>query len=145
MTLPAGEAVMEWPAIENKRRRVASIPHVVRSPANGEHVIPFGKWRNMLVKNVPTEYLQALCLWDNYKKTQKTLLHSQWHQWLWTSHPETVEAARAHVKARNLCRECFRPLVPVGTARANGKAHADWTTRRYHKQCWRDLSDSDSD
>ena len=115
-------------------------------PEVGEHVIPFGKFRNALVKSVPKDYLRFLCLWDNYKTTQKTLLDSDAQQWVWKSHPETVQAARTYVKTHNMCRECFRPLVPVGTARANGKAHADWASRQYHKQCWRHLeTDSESD
>ena len=39
--------------------------------------------------------------------------------------------------SNNLCHYCKRALVPVGNARANGKAHNDWRTRRYHKKCWR--------
>ena len=152
--LPAGaelrcfRAEMEWPVIgEGAGNRLASGSQVdLRSSAGGEHAIPFGKWRSTLVKNVPKEYLQFLCLWDNYKTTQKTLLDSDARQWMWRSHPETVQAARTYVKTHNLCRECFRPLVPVGTARANGKAHADWANRQYHKQCWRHLErDSESD
>ena len=114
-------------------------------PEVGEHVIPFGMWRGTPVKEVPKEYLRFLCLWDNFKKKQKTLLDSGAQQWVWKSHPETVHAARTYVKTRNLCRECFRPLVPVGTARVNGKGHADWSGRQYHKQCWRHLeTDSES-
>ena len=101
---------MEWPAIgESARRRMASAQ-------GGEHTIPFGMWRGARVKEVPKEYLRYLCLWDNYKRTQKTLLDSGAQQWLWRSHPETVEAARNYVKTRNMCRKCFRPLVPVGHA-----------------------------
>merc|ERR1719487_925300 len=35
-----------------------------------------------------------------------------------------------------LCAHCNKPLVPVGQARKGGKAHADWHSRKYHKQCW---------
>jgi hypothetical protein len=114
--------------------------------SDGEHVLLFGMWRGTPVKEVPKEYLRFLCLWDNYKSKQNTMLDSGAQQWLWRSHPETVQAARNFVKAHNLCRVCFRPLVPVGSARANGKAHADWGGRQYHKQCWRELdTDSESD
>lgn len=139
---------MEWPVMgQGARCRLASVSQVAApSSADGEHIIPFGKWRNTLVKNVPKDYLQFLCLWVNYKTKQRTLLDSDVQQWLWRSHPETVQAARSYVKKRNMCRVCFRPLVPVGSARANGKAHADWGGRQYHKQCWRDLdTDSESD
>ena len=35
-----------------------------------------------------------------------------------------------------LCAKCNKPLVPVGQARKGGRAHADWHSRKYHKQCW---------
>ena len=40
------------------------------------------------------------------------------------------------------CHACARPLQPVGFARKNGKAHADWPTRRYHKKCWKNTYQS---
>ena len=107
--------------------------------ATGNHIMPFGLWRGTPVKDVPKDYLRFLCLWDNYKTKQKTLLESGAQHYVWRTHPETVQAARSFVKAHNMCQVCFRPLVPVGTARANGKAHPDWGGRRYHKQCWREL------
>jgi len=36
-----------------------------------------------------------------------------------------------------VCRECGKPLKPIGTARKNGKSsHGDWATREYHKKCF---------
>lgn len=35
------------------------------------------------------------------------------------------------------CKLCNKTLVPIGTARVNGKQHhSDWDTRCYHKKCW---------
>ena len=53
--------------------------------------------------------------------------HCQWH---WQA-----QAPRP----RGPCHMCRRPLQPVGSARKNGKAHADWPTRCYHKKCWKNL------
>ena len=118
----------------------------MQNRADGEHILSFGKWRNASIENVPREYLRYLCLWDNYKNTQKLMLETEGQRWLFRYHPETVEAARSYVKARKLCRECFRPLVPVGNARVNGKSHRDWGSRNYHKCCWRILDvDTESD
>jgi hypothetical protein len=35
------------------------------------------------------------------------------------------------------CEFCNKPLVAIGSGRKNGKAHADWATRKYHKKCWK--------
>ena len=115
-------------------------------PSNPDLTLPFSKFRGTPIEQVPTGYLKWLCLWDNYKATQKTQLRRDPEKWLWKSHPKVVHAAREIVKKRNLCRVCFHPLVPIGNARANGKPHADWYNRCYHKQCWQDLdTDSESD
>ncbi len=37
------------------------------------------------------------------------------------------------------CLHCGRKLVPVGSSRTNGANHNDWTDRKYHKKCWREL------
>lgn len=36
----------------------------------------------------------------------------------------------------NHCLHCQKKLVPIGSARKNGKNHCDWPTRQYHKKCW---------
>ena len=38
-----------------------------------------------------------------------------------------------------LCLDCKGPLVAVGQDRKNGKDHADWDGRRYHKKCFKTL------
>ncbi len=42
------------------------------------------------------------------------------------------------------CHECFRKLVPIGTARSGGaQHHGDWVGRQYHKKCWKMLQEED--
>lgn len=44
------------------------------------------------------------------------------------------------------CHECYRKLVAIGTARANGvEHHDDWDRRKYHKKCWKLIQSSDED
>ena len=40
----------------------------------------------------------------------------------------------------NICLACHKKLVPIGTSRKNGKNHADWRNRQYHKACWKELN-----
>ena len=111
---------------------------------SGMETIQFGKWRGKRIRDVPPTYLRFLCLWSNAKSSQKTRSECQAERWLWKTHPGTTHAARRYVTQNRLCCECFKPLVPVGHARANGAAHSDWQRRQYHKRCWRDLpSDSE--
>ncbi len=37
------------------------------------------------------------------------------------------------------CLYCKKPLVKIGLARHNGALHKDWSTRQYHKKCWKEL------
>lgn len=34
------------------------------------------------------------------------------------------------------CEFCNKKLVSIGHKRKNGKNHADWADRKYHKKCW---------
>lgn len=36
------------------------------------------------------------------------------------------------------CKLCKQTLVPIGEARKNGKNHAEWYSREYHKKCYKD-------
>ena len=36
------------------------------------------------------------------------------------------------------CEKCGKPLRAIGTARKNGKNHADWDSRNLHKKCWKE-------
>ena len=39
---------------------------------------------------------------------------------------------------KKTCDACGKPLQAIGAARRNGTArHRDWSSRRYHKQCYR--------
>ena len=108
-------------------------------PPSEMKTIPFGKWRGERIQDVPKTYLRFLCLWANAKSSQQTRSEREAERWLWKTHPGTVRAARRYVTQNRLCCECFKPLVPVGYARAHGAAHSDWQGRQYHKRCWRDL------
>jgi len=37
------------------------------------------------------------------------------------------------------CLKCGKTLVAIGSERVNGKCHMDWATRKYHKQCFKEL------
>ncbi len=37
------------------------------------------------------------------------------------------------------CICCGKTLVAVGKQRVNGKNHDDWTSRMYHKECWKHI------
>jgi uncharacterized protein with PIN domain len=50
-----------------------------------------------------------------------------------------VKAAKKALKAKKKCKACGRSLVPVGRSRVGGKPHKDWSTRQYHKKCWKEL------
>jgi len=47
------------------------------------------------------------------------------------------------VNATPKCEYCNGHLVPVGSARSNGKDHADWNTRKLHKKCWKEMQESE--
>ena len=38
------------------------------------------------------------------------------------------------------CVKCQKPLVSIGSKRANGKNHNDWDTRRLHKKCFKEFT-----
>lgn len=40
-----------------------------------------------------------------------------------------------------LCKLCNKTLVPIGSRRKGGAAHADWSARKYHKKCWKKKMD----
>ena len=121
-----------------------------------ESVLLFGKYRGQTLSQVPATYLKFLCCWENVRRdgkvyhqelhidhdndeipeAQRYILGKQWH---------TMKRARQYALDNRLCLECFRPLVPIGTSRANGAWHNDWATRRYHKRCWTRIEESESE
>lgn len=61
---------------------------------------------------------------------------SAW-QYISTNYPEVVEHARNFMTKR--CYWCGGGLVPIGHARMNGADHADWSLRKLHKKCFKEL------
>lgn len=44
------------------------------------------------------------------------------------------------------CQRCHKKLVPIGGARDNGSSsHDDWSTRKYHKKCWKEMKKEEED
>ncbi len=41
-------------------------------------------------------------------------------------------------KPKGYCTWCGGVLVAVGSARANGADHDDWSTRKLHKRCYKE-------
>ena len=119
------------------------------------HVLAFGKYKGSDLSAVPKTYLKFLCCWEHYRDDDNKVVTEtiedprESEEYVLRCQFPTVRAAREFVKSERLCFECFRPLVPVGTSRANGAWHDDWGTRRFHKRCWasigRDSSSSESE
>ena len=120
------------------------------------HVLAFGKYKGSDLSAVPKTYLKFLCCWEHFRNdntnkvfTETVCDPSEAQAYLLRHQLPSVYAAREFVKNERLCFECFRPLVPVGTSRADGAWHDDWETRRFHKRCWasigRDSSSSESE
>ena len=38
------------------------------------------------------------------------------------------------------CLHCGIVLQAIGFARIGGAPHKDWSTRKYHKKCWKELN-----
>ena len=114
------------------------------------HVLAFGKYKGCDLYEVPETYLKFLCCWNHYRDSNNKVVRESIEdpraseEYLLRRQFPTVHAAREYVKNKRLCFECFRPLVPVGTARANGAWHDDWETRRFHKRCWASIGRNSS-
>lgn len=65
-------------------------------------------------------------------------VHEEERPWwvVYAKYRSWIYSAREEFKARGICRACFKPLVPIGSSRRNGKFHDDWEGRTLHKQCW---------
>ena len=108
--------------------------------------LPFGKFQGQTLADVPLEHLDFLCCWENSKSMQRDCNMNDGQKYLWKCRPEIINEARNYVKDKRRCQECFKPLTAIGTARINGKSHADGSSRKYHKKCWQQLgSDLSSD
>jgi hypothetical protein len=51
----------------------------------------------------------------------------------------TKKMAKIAALSKKQCRLCKRPMPAVGYARKNGAAHRDWSGRKYHKQCYKNM------
>ena len=115
-----------------------------------EPVLTFGKYRGQTVSQVPATYLKFLCCWENVRRDGK-VYHQEFDEplkaqsYILGKQRDTMKRARQYALDNRLCLECFRPLVPIGTSRANGAWHNDWATRRYHKRCWTLIEESFSE
>ena len=47
--------------------------------------------------------------------------------------------SKPNAAKRRVCKRCGGAMPAIGSWRANGKPHADWRGRAYHKQCWKAL------
>ena len=117
-----------------------------------DFVLPFGKYRGQALKQVPATYLKYLCCMENVRRDGKVVtqeLHEDHvprsQQYILSKQCFSVFNARRYAEGARLCLECFRPLVPVGSSRRNGAWHNDWTTRRFHKRCWSQIVDDESE
>ena len=123
-----------------------------------DFVLPFGKYRGQALKQVPATYLKYLCCMENVRRDGKVvtqeLYENHGHELLavpcsqryilskqWSS----MFNARRYAEGARLCLECFRPLVPVGSSRRNGAWHNDWDGRRFHKRCWSQIVNDESE
>jgi hypothetical protein len=41
-------------------------------------------------------------------------------------------------KNNPICQICDKPLVTIGNDRKNGKDQKDWSSRKYHKKCYKE-------
>ncbi len=41
--------------------------------------------------------------------------------------------------AKNKCLHCEKTIVAIGSSRENGAMHKDWSNRKYHKKCYKEL------
>ena len=43
-------------------------------------------------------------------------------------------------KPKPKCKRCDKTLVPIGDRRKRGtRRHNDWSSRQYHKKCWKEM------
>jgi hypothetical protein len=57
----------------------------------------------------------------------------------WFTQHDTIVAARRYMTETRICFQCGRKMPPIGNSRSNGASHDDWSTRKLHKQCFRDI------
>ncbi len=103
--------------------------------------LTFGKYKDS--KDVPLYYIIWLSGYWHHglritcAKTEKA------NRWVQVNHPKVVEQATEYVKDK--CWKCGGKLVPIGHSRVNGADHDDWATRKFHKQCWKELKGAEGE
>jgi hypothetical protein len=119
--------------------------------------LEFGKYKNMELEEIPTEYLFWLCCWEIVDNVQSIWQDFEGENWraqidaylqcnsgaecyLLRNHMNVVWKARDEFHSRRCCALCFRHMPAIGTSRLNGKHHNDWDNRTLHKKCWRACS-----
>jgi hypothetical protein len=54
---------------------------------------------------------------------------------------EIISTRKTTIKQQNpKCEFCFKSLKSIGHARVNGANHIDWSMRKYHKKCWKEIT-----
>ncbi len=110
-----------------------------------DFVLGFGKYKGQRLGDVCPSYVQWLTarrfnVVDTRIQIKDATLHDSL-QYLWKYQRPAIMAAREYIDSNNRCVYCGLPLVAFGHARSNGKDHPDWSTRRFHKKCWKILVD----
>jgi len=57
--------------------------------------------------------------------------------------PELPISSAPSQSPKGKCLLCLRTLVPVGRSRDGGAKHKDWSTRKYHKACWKKIKQAE--
>jgi len=109
--------------------------------------LDFGKRRGKQIRELDSEYLRWLTCRDVFVNEDGRMRAEDRNdldsiKWIRRTRPLAIEAARAFVDESKLCWRCCKKLVPIGDARANGKNHGDWDSRKLHKRCWKELLES---
>ena len=108
-------------------------------------ILNFGKHKNLSMEEIPTTYLAWLAMFDLTDCGVSFLTEDDYsgftkpQKFLWDRRKFFVIGARAEMKRRRICYDCLKRLVPVGRSRRFGADHDDWSSRRLHKKCWKEL------
>ena len=97
------------------------------------HISEQALWRR--VYDYETRYVELL---PDYVNSSG---HKMLRQLLYLNvfYRSAVMEARKYRDEQKLCHLCMKKLVQIGYSRKNGANHADWSSRKYHKRCWRSL------
>lgn len=54
-------------------------------------------------------------------------------------HPEIIQDTRQYLIQNKICLYCGITMPPIGSSRINGADHNDWSSRMFHKKCYKEL------